>query len=109
MRTFRIYTTVVVAHLNRRKILNPLPGPRTTTAIVTTLFLWSRCVPHTHRYHRYLRTLLAIYINRKIASQLQSCASVLAKLASLVNTMAPDQESSHRIVRGVMQQTPLSI
>ena len=31
---------------------------------------------------------------------------MFAKCASLVNTMAPDQESNRRIVRGVMQQAP---
>ena len=50
---------------------------------MSTLFLSSRCVPHTQGYHLHLRTLFAISVNRKVASQLQSHASVLAKRASL--------------------------
>ena len=101
-----MYITVVVAHLNRRKRSEAVFGSKDNQRYCGNTILAVSLRPS---YHQYLRTLFAISISRKIASQLQSYASVLAKRASVVNTMAPDQESSRRIVRGVMQQTPLSI
>ena len=86
-------------------VVKPFSGQRTINAIVVTLFCSSRCAPHTHGYHRYLSTLFAISINRKISSQLQSYASVLSKRKSLVNTIA----SSRAIVRGLMQQASPSV
>ena len=100
-----MYITVVVAHLNRRKRSKAIFGSKDNHRHCDDTILVVSLRPS---YHRYLRTIFAISINRKTASQLQSCASVLAKRASLVNTMTPDQESSRRIVRVVMQQTPLS-
>ncbi|CAN0211223.1 unnamed protein product, partial [Laminaria digitata] len=48
-------------------------------------------------------------INRKTASQLQSYAAVFSEHANLVNTMAPVQEISRRLVREMRQQAPAEI
>ena len=104
-----MYTTVVSAHLNRHKRPEAVFGLTNNQCYCGNTILSSLCARHTHGYHRYLRTLFAISINRKVPRQLQSYGSVLAKRASLVNTMAPYQENSSRIVRGVMEQAPLSI
>ena len=104
-----MYTTVVFAHLNRWKRSEAAFGSKDNQRYCGNTILVPGSLVASLIYHRYLRTLFAIYIDRKIASQLQSCASVLAKRASLVNTMAPDQESSRGIVRGVMQQAPPSV
>ena len=85
-----MYITVVVAHLNRRKRSKAIFGSKDNHRHCDDTILVVSLRPS---YHRYLRTIFAISINRKTASQLQSCASVLAKRASLVNIMTPDQEA----------------
>ena len=105
-----MYTTVVAARLTiDGNVPKPFSAPRTINSIIVATLSCScppHYVPHTHGYHRYLRTLFAISIDRKIDSQQQSYASVLGKRTSLVNIMAPDQESSRGIVTGVMRQAP---
>ena len=86
-----MYITVVVAHLNRRKRSEAVFGSKDNQRYCGNTILAVSLRPS---YHQYLRTLFAISINRKIASQLQNYALVLAKCASLVNTMAPDQDKA---------------
>ena len=88
-----MYTAVVAAHLNRRKRSEIVFGPANNQRYCGNTSLVFCCVPDTHGYHLYLRTRFAP-------------SSVLAKHASLVNTMAPGQENSRGIVRGIMQQEP---
>ena len=83
---------VVVAHFDRRKRSEAAFGSKDNQRYCGNTILVPGSLVASLIYHRYLRTLFAIYIDRKIASQLQSCASVLAKRASLVNTMTPDQD-----------------
>ena len=79
----RFGSTRVAAHLNRRQRFEVVFEKQPITAVAATLFLSAYGVPHIQDYCRYLRALFVISINRKIASRLQSYASVFAKRAWL--------------------------
>ena len=76
--------TSTVVHLHRRKRFEVVLGSQPIPAVSAKLSFSFGCVPDIQGTHWYLCTLFVFPINRKIASQLQSYASVSAEHAWLL-------------------------